>query len=159
MNLSDIKKIADILAAVGVLISLLYLGIQVADNNKFLRSQAHYNALELNINPMVAVISDDELAELLVSCDRGIANLTEGQLGNATSITSSYLTLGNIYTIKILTKHFQKHSGKAQTPTIVMNSKIHRDLGYFGRNMNQRLQNLSKVTCWRFSIYDYFMKV
>ena len=53
MNLSDIKKIADILAAVGVLISLLYLGIQVADNNKFLRSQAHYNALELNINPMV----------------------------------------------------------------------------------------------------------
>lgn len=64
MNLSNIKKIADILAAVGVLISLLYLGIQVADNNKFLRSQAHYNALELNINPMVAVISDDELAEL-----------------------------------------------------------------------------------------------
>ena len=80
MNLSNIKKIADILAAVGVLISLLYLGIQVADNNKFLRSQAHYNALELNINPMVAVISDDELAELLVSCDRGIANLTEGQI-------------------------------------------------------------------------------
>ena len=60
MNLSNIKKIADILAAAGVLISLLYLGIQVADNNKFLRSQAHYNALELNINPMVAVISDDE---------------------------------------------------------------------------------------------------
>ena len=28
MNLSDIKKIADILAAAGVLISLLYLGIK-----------------------------------------------------------------------------------------------------------------------------------
>ena len=80
MNLSDIKKIADILAAAGVLISLLYLGIQVSDNNKFLRSQAHYNALELNINPIVAVISDDELAELLVICDRGIVDLTEGQI-------------------------------------------------------------------------------
>lgn len=80
MNLSNIKKIADILAAAGVLISLLYLGIQVADNNKFLRSQAHYNALELNISPLVAVISDGELAELLVRCDRGIADLTEGQI-------------------------------------------------------------------------------
>lgn len=80
MNLSNIKKIADILAAAGVLISLLYLGIQVSDNNKFLRSQAHYNALELNINPIVAVISDDELAELLVICDRGIVDLTEGQI-------------------------------------------------------------------------------
>ena len=80
MNLSNIKKIADILAAAGVLISLLYLGIQVADNNKFLRSQAHYNALEMNISPLVAVISDGELAELLVRCDRGIADLTEGQI-------------------------------------------------------------------------------
>ena len=81
------------------------------------------------------------------------------KLGNATSITSSYLTLGSIYTIKILTKHFQKHSGKALTPTIVMNSKIHRDLEYFGRNMKQRLQNLSKVMYWKFSIYNYFVKV
>ena len=81
------------------------------------------------------------------------------KLGDANSITSSYLTLGNIYTIKILTKRFQKLSGKAQTPTIVMNSKIHRDLEYFGRNMNRRLQNLSKVMCSRFSIYDYFVKV
>ena len=79
MNLSNIKKIADILAAAGVLISLVYLGIQITDNNKFLRSQAHYNALQLNVNTLTQVIADRELAELVVKCDRGIDELTEGQ--------------------------------------------------------------------------------
>ena len=52
----------------------------------------------------------------------------------------------------------QKLFGMVRMPTIVLNSKIHRDLEYFGRNMNRRLQNLSKVMCSRFSIYDYFVK-
>ena len=55
------------------------LAIQIVDSNKFLRSQTPYNALQLNTNALTEVISDRELAKLLVRWDRGIDDGTEGQ--------------------------------------------------------------------------------
>ena len=38
---------AEIAGAIAVVLSVVYLALQVSDNNRLLRSQAHYNALEL----------------------------------------------------------------------------------------------------------------
>jgi hypothetical protein len=37
---------------IAVVVSVLYLGLQIRDNTKVLRSQAHYNALSLAQRPM-----------------------------------------------------------------------------------------------------------
>ncbi len=40
--------IAEIAGAIAVVVSVLYLGLQIRDNTKVLRSRAHYNALLLD---------------------------------------------------------------------------------------------------------------
>ena len=159
MNLSNIKKIADILAAAGVLISLLYLGIQVADNNKFLRSQAHYNALELNINPMVAVISDDELAELLVSCDRGLADLTEGQIRQCDFY---YFVLFNTWEY-IYYQNIDEALPEAfwEGADAYYSNELENTQGFriFWEKYESAFAKPFKSHVLRFSIFDYFVKV
>ena len=39
--------VAEIASAAAVVVSVVYLSRQIRDNNKLLRSQAHYNALSL----------------------------------------------------------------------------------------------------------------
>ena len=43
--------VAEIAGAVAVVISVMYLGKQINDNTKLLRSQAHFNALSLALRP------------------------------------------------------------------------------------------------------------
>jgi hypothetical protein len=45
-RLETAALISEVLGGVAVLISVIYLALQIADNNRLLRSQSHYNALE-----------------------------------------------------------------------------------------------------------------
>ena len=49
--------------------SVAYLALQVSDNNRLLRSQAHYNGLELLQRPLEMMIESENLAGLLADCD------------------------------------------------------------------------------------------
>ena len=51
LGLSEGAKIAEILGGVAVVMSVIYLAVQISDNNRLLRSQAHFNALELTQAP------------------------------------------------------------------------------------------------------------
>jgi hypothetical protein len=44
--------IAEITGAIAVVLSVIYLGLQIRANTKVLRSQAHYNALSLAQRPL-----------------------------------------------------------------------------------------------------------
>ena len=46
-NLEGWALVAEIGGAIAVIMSVIYLGKQINDNTKLLRSQAHYNALSL----------------------------------------------------------------------------------------------------------------
>ena len=54
--------ITEITGVVAVVVSVLYLGLQIRDNTKVLRSQAHYNALSLAQRPMEMMIENESLA-------------------------------------------------------------------------------------------------
>ena len=57
--------ITEITSVVAVVLSVLYLGLQIRDNTKVLRSQAHYNALSLAQRPMEMMIENDGLAKVV----------------------------------------------------------------------------------------------
>lgn len=63
--------ITEITGAIAVVVSVLYLGLQIRDNTKVLRSQAHYNALSLAQRPMEMMIENESLASVV---NRGYAS-------------------------------------------------------------------------------------
>lgn len=61
--------LAEIVGAFAVVLSVAYLALQVSDNNRLLRSQAHYNALELSQRPLELMIENENFAGVLANCD------------------------------------------------------------------------------------------
>jgi hypothetical protein len=57
--------ITEITSVIAVVLSVIYLGLQIRDNTKVLRSQAHYNALSLAQRPMEMMIENDGLASVV----------------------------------------------------------------------------------------------
>ena len=60
---------AEVIAAGAVVVSVIYLGLQIADNNRLLRSQAHYNALSLAQRPLEMMVDNESLAGVVAQCD------------------------------------------------------------------------------------------
>ncbi len=60
---------AEIAGAFAVVMSVAYLALQVADNNRLLRSQAHYNALELGQRPLEMLVENENLATVMADCN------------------------------------------------------------------------------------------
>ena len=71
--------IAEIAGAIAVVLSVIYLGVQVRANTKVLRSQAHYNALSLAQGPFAMAIADQGLADLIETGYVSPEKLTEAQ--------------------------------------------------------------------------------
>jgi hypothetical protein len=71
--------IAEITGAIAVVLSVIYLGLQIRANTKVLRSQAHYNALSLAQRPFEMAIADQGLADLIETSYASPDKLTEGQ--------------------------------------------------------------------------------
>jgi len=61
--------LSQIAGAIAVVVSVVYLGLQIADNNKLLRSQGHYNALSLAQRPLEMMVDNESLAGVVARCD------------------------------------------------------------------------------------------
>ena len=61
--------IAEIIGGFAVLASVIYLGLQISDNTRILRSQSHYNALETLQRPFEVMLESDSLVEALAQCE------------------------------------------------------------------------------------------
>jgi hypothetical protein len=68
MRLEKAALLAEVLGGVAVVLSVIYLAVQISDNNRLLRSQAHYNALEVAQGTFEALIESDTLAGVLNQC-------------------------------------------------------------------------------------------
>src|SRR5437763_9796645 len=60
--------VAEIGCALAVIVSVIYLGRQIHDNTKLLRSQAHYNALSLARKPLEMMVENESLAGAVTEC-------------------------------------------------------------------------------------------
>ena len=59
---------AEISGGIAVVVSVIYLALQISDNNLLLRSQSHYNALEVLQRPFEVMLESDSLSEALHDC-------------------------------------------------------------------------------------------
>ena len=69
-RLENAALVAEILGAIAVVVSVIYLAVQITDNTRMLRSQSHYNALEVLQRPFELMLESDSLAGVLEECDR-----------------------------------------------------------------------------------------
>jgi hypothetical protein len=74
----------EFVGAIAVVATLVYLAVQVrhgreaiAANNRLLRSQSHYNAMEICQRPFELMLASNTLAEVLVRCDKGPYEIEE----------------------------------------------------------------------------------
>src|SRR5262249_47148377 len=68
-KLETLARVAEMTAAVAVVVSVIYLAKQISDNTKLLRSQSHFNALLLGQRPLELILSNESLAGAVIQCD------------------------------------------------------------------------------------------
>jgi hypothetical protein len=68
-RLEQMALLAEIVGGIAVVISVMYLAVQISDNNKLLRSEAHYNALDLTQRPFELMVATSDLARIVFECD------------------------------------------------------------------------------------------
>lgn len=68
-HLENAALVAEILGAIAVVVSVIYLAVQITDNTRMLRSQSHYSALEVLQRPFELLLESDSLAKTLTKCD------------------------------------------------------------------------------------------
>ena len=68
ISLQGLAHIGEFIGGIAIIISLVYLAMQVSDSNRLLRSQAHYNALMLAQGPGTMMVQNPELSILVDRC-------------------------------------------------------------------------------------------
>lgn len=70
---------AEIVGALAVIATVLFLAIQISDNNKLLESQAYFNFLEVAHNPIGMRVEDPGLNDLLLKCSNSPRETTPAE--------------------------------------------------------------------------------
>ena len=65
MTFQDLANLGDAIGGVGVVISLLYLAVQIRQNTRAVRSASNHQAAEQTWNYCLAIAQDASLAELI----------------------------------------------------------------------------------------------
>ena len=71
ISLQGLAHIGEFIGGIAIIISLVYLAMQVSDSNRLLRSQAHYNDLMLAQGPGAIMVQNRELSILVGRCQAG----------------------------------------------------------------------------------------
>lgn len=64
-NMDSLALFSQLISALAVVISFIYLTIQIKDNTKALQNQSHYNALSLAEAPIVMTVDNTDLARIV----------------------------------------------------------------------------------------------
>jgi len=78
-DLSRFATLAEIGASIGVMISVIYLGIQIRAGNEQLRAQSYNNTLETLHKPFELIVQDQGLANIVVRAEKDPESLSPGE--------------------------------------------------------------------------------
>ena len=78
MDLDSLGSIGDFVGGLGVIVSILYLALQIHQNTKAVRSSSYHQAAEQTWSYCLAIAQDETLAELLAKRGSG-QSLTAAQ--------------------------------------------------------------------------------
>ena len=76
-DLARIAAVAEIGASIGVMISVIYLGIQIRGGNEQLRAQSYNDTLEMLHKPFELIVQDQGLADIVVRAEKDPDALSE----------------------------------------------------------------------------------
>ena len=79
-RLEYVATVAEIVAAVGVMISVIYLAIQIDGSNKELRAQSYNDAIANIHEPLELLVQDAELSEIIRKGNLDPDSLTDAEL-------------------------------------------------------------------------------
>jgi hypothetical protein len=100
MSLDEIATIIEIIASITVVISFIFIGLQIRQNTHALRMGAAQSSVQLLSDNMGRVVENEQLAELLSR--RG----EDGEIGTAVDLTpTERLMLSNFLSISF--RHFE----------------------------------------------------
>jgi hypothetical protein len=69
LRLETCARVAEIAGAIAVVMSVIYLAVQISDNTRLLRSQAHSSALSLMQRPLEIMLENEGLAHIVSQCN------------------------------------------------------------------------------------------
>ena len=76
MNLDSFANIAEIIGAIAVVVSLVYVGYQIKQNTNAVRSSVHQSLIDHVTATEGLVLTDEHLAEILIKADSHASDLT-----------------------------------------------------------------------------------
>ena len=63
--LDSVAQFAEIISAIAVVVTVIYLTIQIQDNTRALENQGHYNALSIAQAPIFMMVDNSDLARIV----------------------------------------------------------------------------------------------
>lgn len=77
MDLAIISTIAQVASALGVILSLVYLAVQVRQNTRAVRNSTHHTLTLTRLDYIAMVVQNPELSRILRLGEQDLMNLTE----------------------------------------------------------------------------------
>ena len=81
MNWEALGALANLLAAIGVIATLIYLSIQIRQNTKAVRSSSIQNLVQSFSTTAQAAVENEYIVPLLLKANAGSNNLSEEERG------------------------------------------------------------------------------
>ena len=79
MTLEGLRDLTQVIGVVAIVLSIVYLAIQIRQNTRAVRTSTHHGAAESHSQYLGAVAQDENLARILRSAQSSISNLTEDE--------------------------------------------------------------------------------
>ena len=79
MTLTDLANISDAIGGIAVVVTLIYLAIQIKQNTRMMRASAHHAANHLAVDINLALGTDPQLAEVLLRGSKDRSELSPSQ--------------------------------------------------------------------------------
>ncbi len=99
MDLNQLADIGEFLGGTAVLVTLIYLAVQVSGSKRALKAQAHHDALAMCQRPFELLIADAQNSLLSWIGDTKVLKHSALRSGSVTATTSSYCSMaGSIST-------------------------------------------------------------
>jgi hypothetical protein len=78
-DLARFVAVTEIGASVGVMVSVIYLAIQIHGGNQQLQAQSYHDTLEMLHKPLELIVQDQSLADMVVRAEEDPESLSPGE--------------------------------------------------------------------------------
>jgi len=78
-SLARFATFAEIAASIGVIVSVIYLGIQIQGSNEQLRAQTYNDTLQILHKPFELIVQDQGLSDISVRAETDPESLSQGE--------------------------------------------------------------------------------